>query len=171
MYFIKYEPLKTLLRARSLGDREALPYLVLFAGLTALVGGLPAKDGFNIWDTTSVVLSVILAIAGVAYAYYQNGAGEGYDLIQKYVVLGWVVAVRFIIIAVPVAVALVALGDFMGLVSYDSTGWFDVAVIALFEAFLYQRIGRHIRDTRGISSEQGGGGYGSPAAGSPSSHR
>ena len=36
----------------------------------------------------------------------------------------------------------------------SETGGFDVVVIALLELIFYQRIGRHIRDTRNIANEQ-----------------
>jgi hypothetical protein len=147
MYFIKYQPLKDQLRSRSVTDREALPYLVAFSALTAFVCGIPLVDGFNRWDAISTFVSVMLAIGGIIYAYHQNGGPAGNDLIQKYVVLGWVVSFRFILGAIPAIVAVMIVGDLMGLLSWDSTGPFDVACTFVFEAILYQRIGRHIRDT------------------------
>jgi len=153
MYFLKYQPLKNQLRCRSVTDREALPYLAIFAALTALVGAIPLTDGFNHWDAISAFISVVLAIGGIVYAYHQNGGRTGNDLIQKYVILGWVVAFRFMLIAIPTMIALMFVGDLMGLVVWDSTGPFDVLGVFVFEVILYQRIGRHIRDTRNMSSE------------------
>jgi len=168
MYFIKYLPLKDQLRCRSVTDREALPYLATFAALTALVGAIPLTDGFNHWDAISAFFSVVLAIGGIVYAYHQNGGRAGNDLIQKYVILGWVVSFRFLLIAIPTIIVLMIVGDLMGLLSWDSTGPFDASCIFAFEFILYQRIGRHIRDTRNRSSEPPPPPYGSPAAGSPS---
>lgn len=91
MYFVRYHSLKEKLRSRALSDREALPYLVLLIALVALIGGVPIVEGFNEFDAISVCLSVIFAIGGTCYVYQQNGGKEGFDLIQKYVVLGWVV--------------------------------------------------------------------------------
>jgi hypothetical protein len=153
MYFIKYQPLKNQLRCRSVTDREALPYLAIFAALTALVGAIPLTDGFNHWDAISAFFSVMLAIGGIIYAYHQNGGRTGNDLIQKYVILGWIVSFRFMLIVIPTMIILMIVGDLMGLVSLDSTGPFDVLGVFVFEAILYQRIGRHIRDTRNMSSE------------------
>lgn len=153
MYFIKYHPLKEKLRDRSVTDREALPYLVIFAACTALVGAIPLTGGFNHWDAVSACSSVVLAIGGIVYAYHQNGGRIGNDLIQKYVILGWVVSFRFLLIAIPAVIALMIVGDLMGLVSWDSTGPFDALCAFVFEVILYQRIGRHIRDTRNRSSE------------------
>lgn len=153
MYFIKYQPLKNQLRCRSVTDREALPYLAIFAALTAFVGAIPLTDGFNHWDAMSAFFSVVLAIGGVVYAYQQNGGRTGNDLIQKYVILGWVVSFRFMLIAIPAMIVLMIVGDLLGLVSWDSTGPIDVLGVFVFEVILYQRIGRHIRDTRSMNSE------------------
>jgi len=154
MHFVRYHPLKEKLRNRSVSDREALPYLVIFAALTALVGAFPVVDGFNEWDLISGLLSVALAVGGIIYAYKSNGAKEGFDLIQKYVVLGWVVVVRCLLVFIPLAIVAYIAGESLGLVT-DQTGFLDVLLIAILELVLYQRIGRHIRDTRTTNSEQG----------------
>jgi hypothetical protein len=158
MYFVKYHPLKEKLRDRSVSDREALPYLMVFAGLTTLVGAFPMFEGFNELDFVSGVLSVVFAILGVLYAYRCNGGREGFDLIQKYVVLGWVVAVRCLLAFIPLMIVAYIGGEVLGVIT-DETGLFDIALIAVFEIVIYQRIGRHIRDTQ-MESEQGAAGNG-----------
>lgn len=167
MYFIKYQPLKSRLHSRSITEREALPYLVIFSALTALSGAPVPTTGFNIWDALSTVISIVLAITGILYAYSQNGGRTGYDLIQKYVVLGWVVSFRFILVGVPTMIVVTIVGTSLGLTSYDSHGWFNVAVRAVLEAILYQRIGRHIRDTRKQTSEPSVPGCPPQGVGSP----
>ncbi len=147
MYFIRYQRLKEKLKTRTLSDREALPYLILFAALAAAVYLFPTTEGSNIWDWIGGGLSVVLAIGGVIYAYSQNGGAQGIDLIQKYVVIGWVVAVRCILIFIPCVIALYIIGETLGLIN-DETTWFDTLIIFVFEAILYQRIGRHIADTK-----------------------
>ena len=153
MHFVRYHPLKEKLRNRSVSDRETLPYLVIFAALTALIGAFPAVNGFNEWDLISGLLSVAFAVVGIIYAYRSNGAEEGFDLIQKYVVLGWVVTVRCLLVFIPLAIVAYIAGDSLGLVTAQ-TGFLDVLLISIFELVLYQRIGRHIRDTTTTSSEQ-----------------
>jgi len=147
MNFIRYQPLKEKLKTRTLSDREALPYLILFTGLAAALYLVPTPNEFNMWDWIGGALSVSMAVGSVIYAYKQNGGRQGFDLIQKYTVMGWVVAVRCILAFIPIAFALYLLGEALGVTS-DSTGWFDVLIIAGFEAVFYQRVGRHIRDTR-----------------------
>jgi len=147
MYFIRYQPLKEQLKARTFSDREAVPYLILYAGMAAFVYLIPSTEKFNLWDWIGGGLSVSMAVGGVIYAYIQNGGKQGFDLIQKYVVIGWVVVVRCILVFIPIGIALYFLGEVMGVMT-DETGWFDFSVMAAFEAVFYQRIGRHIKDTR-----------------------
>jgi len=147
MYFIRYQPLKEKLRSRTLSDREALPYLILYAGLGTVVYSFTTTEEFNLWDWIGGGLSISLAVGGVIYAYTQNGGKQGFDLIQKYMIIGWIVLVRCLLAFIPIAIALYLLAEEVGVMT-DDTGWFDVLIIAGFEAVLYQRIGRHIRDTK-----------------------
>lgn len=106
---------------------------------------------FNRWDLVSGILSVLFAIAGVFYAYAQNRKEAGFDLIQKYVVLGCVTTVRCAIVFIPVMIVAVITAEELG-IGTDTTNWFDVLLTKGFEIVLYQRIGRHIRDTRSNGS-------------------
>lgn len=147
MNFIKYTPLKEKLRERTLSDREALPYLVVFAAITALMIGVPLYENYNVLDGSSVACSVVLAIFGIIYAYIQNGKENGYDLVQKYVVLGWVTSVRFILIGIPVYVLVGMAGHSIGF-STEETNEIDLVFWVGYEALLYYRIAMNIRDTR-----------------------
>ncbi len=147
MYFLKYQPLKEKLRNRALTDREALPYFILFCTLCTLAYSFPLIEKFNRWNFISGVLSVITGVGGVLYAYRENGGRAGYDLIQKYVVLGWVVSFRCLIVLVPIVIGLYIVGVMFSLIK-DTTGWFDTLFLFVAEIFVYQRVGRHIRDTR-----------------------
>ncbi len=152
MYFISYQPLKDQLRVRSLSDHEALPYLVISVALMGLVGAIPLID-FNQWDLISAFISVIIAVTGTIYAYHQNGGRAGYDFIQKYIVIGWVVGVRVTLCFILILLLITIVGEFLSVASYYSTGWFDVLQYAIFEIILFQRLGMHIRDTNGGCSQ------------------
>ena len=147
MYFLRYQPLKDKLRTRSLSDREALPYLILFSGFAAAVYLFPTTEEFNVWDWIGGGSSVALAVLGVIYSYIQNGGRQGFDLIQKYVVIGWVVAVRCILAFIPCVFAFYFSVDYFGMIS-DETSWLDTLFFAAFEVIFYQRIGRHVGNTK-----------------------
>ena len=154
MHFISYHPLKERLQSRNLSDGEALPYLIVYLVFTTLAIGLPLNgSNYNGYDWISFLLSILTVTGGVFYAYRKNGGKQGYDLIQKYTVLGWVVTFRFLLIAIPVFLAAYLLAEGLSL-SSDETGLFDIVVILVFEVLLYWRIGRHIGDTHNPSGEQ-----------------
>lgn len=147
MNFVRYQPLKDKLKSRTLSDREALPYLILVSGLAATIYLFPSTEEFNIWDWIGGGFSVALAVAGVIYAYLCNGGKHGFDLIQKYVVIGWVVVVRCLLIFIPCVIALYILGEMLGFIT-DETNWYETLIFGAFELVVYQRIGRHIKDTK-----------------------
>lgn len=153
MYFIRYTPLKERLKNRSIDDREALPYLILFCVLEAIATALPGSDYKNRWDYISTGVTLLITILGVIYAYHRNGGRNGYDLIHKFVILGWVVAVRFFIGVVPIFIVVFALTWHYDFVRDEST-LFDVILFSVLEIIFYQRIGRHIADTNKNSNEQ-----------------
>ncbi len=156
MYFVRYHPLKEKLRERALSDREALPYFVLFFAGFTVAHVFPTIEDFNEFDMVSGGLSVIFAIGGVLYAYEQNERKKGFDLIQKFVVLGWVVSFRFLLVLLSVLIVLLIVWVVLGIKETTETletDGFDVLFIALVELIFYQRIGRHIRDTRNKTLE------------------
>ena len=156
MYFVRYDPLKEKLKQRNVSDQDALPYLILFSMLTvassAFPIAFPITEKTNIWGVASAVSSVLLAGAGVYYSYIQNGKEKGFDLVQKYVVLGWVVTIRCVLAFLPLIIIAYIAGEILELIE-DAFSWYDFFITIVFELVLYQRIGRHIRDTRNAEIE------------------
>jgi hypothetical protein len=91
----------------------------------------------------------LITFGGVIFAYRCNGGKDGYDFIQKFVILGWVVAFKFILLLIPVMIAAYQLG-----IIGDTTGPTDVMMVAAIEILVYYRIGIHIADTNGQTGEQ-----------------
>jgi len=98
MYFWRIENLKSEMATRPLSDREVLPYLVVFAVLSASVVSFP-QTVFNTWDGLSAALSIFLAFVGTIYIYLQNGGNQGQHFLQRYLLIGWVVALRLSAVA------------------------------------------------------------------------
>ena len=165
MYFIKYHPLKERLRDRTMNDREALPYYILFSVMAALMTALPMGGHLNRWNVLSAFVNTVVVITGIIYCFRQNGGKAGYDFIQKSVVLGWVVMVRLLLPFILCGVAAGFLKIWLRQ-SCDTTSWIDIVLVVVVEAIYFQRFGRHIRDTTRKSGEQSGSGYRPPAAGS-----
>jgi hypothetical protein len=153
MYFVRIKPLKERLRSRVLGDREALPYYVVFMVCTTLVCALPmTAQPYTRWDVLSAVTGTVFAIGGVIYSYVRNGGSMGYDFIHKSVVLGWVVMIRLLAIMIPVLVAIGFLKPSIGL-PIEQTSWMDVVFVAVFEVIYFQRLGTHLEDTNKTDGE------------------
>ena len=87
-----------------------------------------------------------LAVLGVISAYVKNGGTNGTGLIQKFVVLGWVVTICCLLGFIPIMIAIYFIADLPWI--SEETGWIDVLVVVGFEAVIYQRIGKQIADTR-----------------------
>ena len=147
LYLIRYDPLKKLLRERTLTDREALPYFILFGALLALATSLPRIKAFNLWDALDGLAIISITILGTLYCYKQNGGSFGYDFIQKFIVLGWIVVFRCLLVFIPACVIIYICGAFFGVVG-DKTTWLDFLVMTAFQIIYYQRLGRHLEDTR-----------------------
>lgn len=147
MQFFRFDGIKEKLRTRTLTEREALPYLISMFAFAASAVVFPVPLGSDLWDRINQGGTVLLAILGLLYAYRRNGGAHGHDLALKYIVLGEIVVARCFIVSIPVGIALVWLGTQFGL--RDRTmGWYDTSLWLLFQVVAYQRLGRHIADTR-----------------------
>ena len=145
MYFVQYHPLKEKLRERALSDREALPYLVLWNFCVLLLAILWQIDGYSgFLDPVNWGLLRLIAIGGIFYVYVQNGGASGFDLIQKYYVLGWVVFIRCMLAFILIMVAHYAFVEIYNL--YSAT-LLDDLTEPIFAIILFWRTGVHIRDT------------------------
>ncbi len=148
MSLFRYDPLKEKLRSRSLTDQEALPYLLSMFGFAAAAVVFPFPLGSDWVDRINQGGTILLAVLGLLYAYRQNGGPNGHDLALKYIVLGEVVVMRCTLAAIPAGILLIWLGNQFGL--RDRTlGWYDTILWLVFQVVAYQRLGRHIADTRG----------------------
>lgn len=147
MYFWRLEGLKTRMLARPgqvYRDREALPYVLAWAVAIMVFfnhafPGLAEKSYSGI-DTAK---SALFALAGVLYPYWKNGGGEGRDFLTRYVVLGWVISVRW---AVGFTIALFFVFFALTLAGVEdlfASGWARFAA-DLATAALIWRLGHHM---------------------------
>jgi hypothetical protein len=140
MYFWHIEDLKKDLVAGPLNDREVLPYLLIFVGLSALVLIFPAES-MNPWDYALAISTLLITVGGTVYVYYCNGAAAGSHFVQRYLAIGWVVTVRWGVAVIFAFVVLLFLIDTSG----DETTPITAVFWITAEVALYERIGHHIR--------------------------
>jgi hypothetical protein len=144
MYFWRIEKLKQEMANRPLTDREALPYFLVYSGLTAAAGyvAMPLE---NAWDWAQAAWAVLIAILGAIHLYRSNGGNHGEYFFQRYFALGWVVGLRWLLVAVLVLVAFhVPMAFFRP--DVEDTQWYDLLLLVVLETGLYWRIGHHIKD-------------------------
>ena len=144
MYFWRIEKLKTQMAARPLSQREELPYLVVFVALSAAAGYIPQATR-NVWDDLGAVWSVLLAVVGSIYIYRQNGGPSGQHFLQRYFAVGWVVALRWLVVFIGACVAFYGTLAAVG-ADIDNTHWYDFLFLAVVETVIYWRTGHHVRD-------------------------
>ena len=136
MYFVRYGVLKERLRERSLHDDEVLPYFIV----TSILLVLPvAYDRFGL---LILAWRVIITFGGILYVYHSNGGAYGFDLVQKFIILGWIVNVRCLLVLLPAFILLVLIG-----LSSETFDGLLLILVPIVDIIVYQRIGRHIRDT------------------------
>ncbi len=149
MYFVQYGPLKEKLSNRSLRDDEALPYLILESVVLTIFSLDISSDGLDAFEMATVCLSVIIVIGGLYHVYEQNGGREGYDFVQKYFILGWIVGVRIFLAFIPVFIVSFVVAVNLSRAGGDLLG---VILYAIYDIVYFQRLGRHIRDTTGVAT-------------------
>lgn len=145
MYFVHYHPLKEKLRDRTLSDAEALPYFIGSSILVLIpVGGIE-----NVWDFAALFISIVLTIMGLRWAYKANGGAAGFDIIQKVVVLGWILGFRLLLFfIIPLLCFLIGISIAMPEdATPEKTGVGLVIFGAIAELILWKRLASHIRDT------------------------
>lgn len=140
MYFWQIEELKRELIARPLTDRKVLPYLLIFLGSTGLLPVFPTES-MNLWDYAGATWTLLLAIVGTIYLYRCNGGAAGIHFVQRYLSIGWVVAVRWGVVVMAAFVAMLFLID----TSAEETTPQVALFFIIAEVVLYERIGHHIR--------------------------
>ncbi|MBA3726938.1 MAG: hypothetical protein H0W86_10925 [Armatimonadetes bacterium] len=124
-----------------------MPYAVTFTALSSAAVSLSlllgsSLTGINVWDWLSAGSSFLIGVASTVYR--RNGGSEGKHFLQRMLVIGWVVSLRCLVTFLAIAFLLAAVlgwGE-----ESDHTTWYEVFLIAVAEAFVYWRIGHHVRD-------------------------
>ena len=157
MHFWRIEQLKTTLKQRSLTTAELLPYVVAVCLASAVVTeGLTysAKSSVNVWDYVFSFASVVLAALGTVYVYRLNGGPEGRDFLERYVVIGWVVVVRWLSAVLGISLVSGIVAAAFGFSVPEETSWQHVVVYVLGELSLYWLVGKHVRDVASSGNDQ-----------------
>jgi hypothetical protein len=109
MYFWRIEKLKEDIRANRLSEKDrfiyALIYFVLGAIVMELAMLMPLENG-NIWDFINSFSNVLIVTFGTVFAFKANGSSKGIDFLGRYFSIGFVLAIRFLVYAIPLLIGL-----------------------------------------------------------------
>lgn len=145
MYFYSIKNLKSKLAEGPLSENESVTYLIGFSVITALTKILPAPTP-STWHYINSIISLLLAFFGTYWIYLQNGGPKGENFIQRYVILGWVSAIRYITFALPAFIIVLAATHYFLNMGGIRAEWLHHPAIAAFEALFYIYFGRQFNE-------------------------
>ncbi len=154
MIIFKFDIAKEKLRNRDFTDQKILPYFIIFFLLYSNIFFDNVGTTVNSWDYLSGILSSMVSVLGIVYAYKCNGGSDGYDFIQKFVIINLIVFIRCIFFILLFMFFAVIIGNKFGFINNKASTIYDVIILVIVEVFFFQRIGHHIRDTIKIVSSE-----------------
>lgn len=159
MYFWNVRALKHDLIARPLSESRLFGYFLVVvmveAALWQTLALFPSDQEPGPWDYLSMVGELALTLGGTILAFRMNGAAQGRNFLGRFFPLFWVLSVRFLVMATPVAAlvigaAMVADGwltDPEAAAEDGSAITMGVTVVTwAVTALFYYRLAAHVRD-------------------------
>jgi hypothetical protein len=160
MYVLRIAPLKAQLARNGLTEAERRSYLLAWMMLLSLATTLPRPE----YPGWFVAFDLLVTGAGVLWAYARNGGAAGSQLLERYVSLSWVIAIRVLLVLGALHVVLGFLGDaahalaaftgyaLSGLAGMDDDGTggqsLDLLLASLANAWIAWSVGRHVGHVR-----------------------
>ena len=131
MYFINYKALSADLHKNTLTEKEKFKYFFAFFVLTAVGESfvdIPIKD---LIDFLSRLVVFMITIATPLVSYVVNTAGDGKNFIERFIVLQWVIALRTLLISIPLLLLLITVTVLIEVLITDSSFKIDSLKIDL----------------------------------------
>ncbi len=150
MYFWKLDALKEQIKSQNLTEKDRFTYALVYVVLGAVemqLSILWPPEIVNVWDWVHGMAYVLITAMGSIFVFQANGGNEGQDYLGRYVSIGFVMSVRFLIYAIPMFVCLLvyyvyAYGDD----DVIPSSAYDTLPFIVWYAALYWRIGVHVKD-------------------------
>ncbi len=155
MYFLRMNALKQDLARELPSQRDQCGYALATALLYTVWLVPMASDGPGpLVDWVIYAVELVGVIAGTVYVYRANGGDAGRDFAVRYLSLGWVTSVRFIVglilCVVPAAIVL----EFAG-IPEEAMDWLFGIALTLWVVLFYWRFGAHMRDVARSTPQAG----------------
>ena len=144
MYFWKIDKLKNDLLKKPLSESESFKYLLATLVIYSL-GMIPFLEN-NLWDVYSAVIMALITTVGVYYVYQCNKGARGNNFLQKYLSIGWVMGIRWIVfIMLPIMVIFyIVKGLLSDIPNY--TTFTDMIFVNLLYISYFWLLGKHIKE-------------------------
>jgi hypothetical protein len=150
VYLWNINKLKGDLLAGKVTERGTFQYVLvstLFLGLVIIEYGV-ASD----LDTISSVVSYVIAVLSLFVFYRCNGGKNGKDFLKRYVAMGVVVTVRFIVMVIlPILISLALAKYFIFGIISDQTDLIDVISFVFLEMIYVFLLAWHFKSIPKIS--------------------
>ena len=159
MYLWNIEALKAKILGGQFTSGKVFPYLIITMGLYSIALEVFLYAGYekqeiNYLTYSSSVICTLIVVLGTFYVYHANGGASGKDFAAKYIGIGFVVGIRFLVYAMPLIVAIIvhrSCADAND--EYAPTTFLEVVVYAAWSVVYYLRMAKHIRDTAVAGNE------------------
>ncbi len=148
MYFWKIEKLKDDIKVGYFTEKDRFIYALIYF-MSCAIGMevmmlMPLENG-NIWDFINSFSFVLIVLLGTICAFRANGSINGRDFLGKYLSIGFVMAIRFMVYAIPLFIML----SIYYFYAFDEeeciSSYIDVIPFLAWYAALYWRICVHIK--------------------------
>ena len=150
MYFWKIGSLKEEIKKGELKEKDRFLYALIYIILSAIgmeaMGLMPINNG-TVWDAINSISNIVVVTIGTIFAFKANGGSKGIDFLGRYFSISFVVAIRFIVILIPVIIVLSAYYSFAVTKDPDlNSTAYDTIPFIIWSAAFYWRVCVHIDD-------------------------
>ncbi len=143
-YFWNIKELRRELAQGTLTENARFIFLLIYVVTTAIALEFmgPVAEP-NAWDNLLRAGSIGIPLLGTVWLYRQNGASRGRRFLERYLSLGWVFLIRFVVFSLPVLLLAFIAAEYLGVLTED-TGPFDATAILLWEVAFFAGLGWHV---------------------------
>ena len=152
MYIWKISRLKEDIKSDSLTEQDRFIYALVYVALSALcfeaMSFIPVESS-NIWDYIYSIGSVLIVIIGTILAFKANGGSHGADFLGRYLSIGFVVAVRFMVILLPLLIALSIYYDYAFSIDEEIVSTpAEIIIFLIWNTAVYWRLYKHMQEVK-----------------------
>ena len=140
---------KDRLKSEGLSQKNLFIYIFIYIVLSTIILELLSYVPFpavNFYDYIDSGISLIVITLGTYLIYLANGGSKGRNFAENFFSIGFVVGIRFIVLLIPIIVALSVIWINEPIENELSTTWYEVLVFQIWTVALYWRMIVHVKE-------------------------